>query len=44
MQSLHGSADQEGPQYIFRDPGFGFFEARDSGFWKKWGARFGIVI
>ena len=32
----------EGPQYVFRDPGFPLFEVRDSGFESKIGASFGI--
>ena len=32
----------EGHQLVFRDPGFPLFEARDSGFESKIGARFGI--
>ena len=34
----------EGPQQAFRDPGFRLFEDQDSGFERKGGARFGIVI
>ena len=33
---------REGPQWVFRDPGFPLFEARDSGFESKIGASFGI--
>ena len=33
----------EGPQQVFRDPGFGLFYCRDSGFLGERGARFGIV-
>ena len=32
----------EGPQQVFRDPGFPLFEVRDSGFLSKMGVRFGI--
>ena len=32
----------EGPQQVFRDPGFPLFEGRDSGFLSKMGIRFGI--
>ena len=32
----------QGPQYVFRDPGFPLFEVRDSGFESKIGASFGI--
>ena len=33
-----------GPPLVFRDPGFGLFGARDSGFQRILGARFGIVF
>ena len=32
------------PNRFCRDPGFGLFEGRDSGFWRKRGTRFGIAI
>ena len=32
----------EGPQQVFRDPGFPLFEGRDSGFLSKIRVRFGI--
>ena len=38
------TANHEGPQQIFRDPGFGLFQGQDSGFWRKGGTRFEIVI
>ena len=36
--------NDEGPQQFFRDPGIGLFQGRDSGFWRKGGTKFGIVI
>lgn len=32
------------PQYVFRGPGFGKFEGQDSGFLRKRGRKFRIVI
>ena len=36
------SAKREGRKYAFRDSGFPVFEARDSGFQRKIGTKFGI--
>ena len=38
------SREKRGPPIAFRDPGFGLFEDRESGFCRKGGARFGIVL
>ena len=34
----------EGPQWVFRDPGFPLFEARDSGFYSKIGEDSGLKV
>ena len=42
FRSLTNANNSEGPQKVFRDPGFPLFEARDSGFERKIGRSFGI--
>ena len=39
---VSGAIRKEGPKKFFRDPGFPFFEARDSGFESKIGKSLGI--
>ena len=38
-----GEACLEGPQWVFRVPGFPVFESRDSGFFKQNGVRYGRI-
>ena len=44
MLILRWDRPQEGPQEVFRDPGFPLLEARDSGFFSKTGQDSGLKV